>query len=182
MKNFIAAFNLLGLAALTALCVFQWNQSGELRHRRDELIRKSEALEGELKTTRAALETSNGTVEEFRKRVETLETDNARLAKALKDSETRVAKLTGEVDRLEKTVAAWKAAVTERDAVIETQNKAIGEHIAARKEAREKYDDLVGKYNDLAKRVTEAEKLVLEARAERDRARAELKAVLAANE
>lgn len=182
MKKFISLFNIIGFILIIGLCVTQWVETGKIRHRRDELDKLSVDLGKKLAGTESALKTANDTVEEFRKRIEVLEGDNARLAKELKDSELRVVRLTGEVARLEKQVAAWKTAVDERDKVIVEQNKAINEQIAARNEATEKFNDLVGKYNELAKRTAEAEKLVLSARAERDKAQAELKAVLAANE
>ena len=182
MKKLVSIFNIIGFILIIGLCITQWVETGKIRHRRDELDRITVDLGKKLAGTESALKTSNDTVEEFRKRIEVLEGDNARLAKNLKDSELRVANLTGEVARLEKQLAAWKTAVDDRDKVIAQQNEAITGHIAARNEATEKFNGLVTKYNELAKRTTEAEKLVLSARAERDKAQAELKAVLAANE
>lgn len=182
MKKFISIFNLLGFILIIGLCITQWVETGKIRHRRDELDKLTVDLGKKLAATESELKTSNDTVEEFRKRIGVMEGDNARLVKELKDSELRVANLTGEAARMEKQLAAWKTAVEERDKVIAQQNEAITAHIAARNEATEKFNDLVSKYNELAKRTTEAEKMVLSARAERDKAQAELKAVLAANE
>lgn len=181
MKNFISAFNTLGVIALVGVSVFQWRESGALRHRRDELDRSAAELGKKLATAESSLTSANATIEEFRKRIEVLDSDNARLTKSLKESETRAAALTADVTRLEKTVAAWKDAVAERDKALVALNATLAEQVAARNDATGRYNDLVTKYNDLAKRTTEAEKLVLAARAERDKAVEELKAAIAVN-
>lgn len=181
MKKFITLFNALGVVALVVVSVIQWRDSSALRHRRDELDGRVDALEKKLAFTESALVAANATIEEFRKRNELLDADNVRLTKSLRDAETRAAALSADVARLEKTVVAWKDAVTERDKSIVALNASLKEQVDARNDATKRHNDLVAKYNDLAKRTAEAEKLLLAARAERDKAVAELKAAIAVN-
>lgn len=182
MSKALTVINTLGVVGLVVVSVYQWRDSGQLRHRRDALIRDNATLTEKLDKTEKTLVAANATIEEFRKRIEVLDADNTRLNTDLRAAETKVAKLTAEVARLEQAVAAWKEAVEARDKVIAEQNGVIKEQVDARNEAIVKFNELVTQYNELAERLTTAEKLVLSARAERDKAIAELKAALAVNE
>jgi chromosome segregation ATPase len=181
MKKSLSLFNALGVAALVAVSIFQWRDSGALRHRRDELDATAVALDKKLAETGAALASATATLDEFRKRNEVLDADNTRLTKSLRESQALASGLAADVARLEKTVAVWKDAVAGRDKTIVALNVSLREQVVARNDATTRYNDLVAKYNDLAKRTAEAEQLVLAARAERDKAEEQLKAAIAVN-
>lgn len=182
MNRFITIFNVVGITALAVVAAVQWRVENKLRHRRDELAVVTDKQSAKIRTAEAALGVANDSLEEFRKRVEVMEADNAKLTKELRDTEKRAELLTADVARLEKTVVAWKTAVDERDKAIGELHKAVKEQADGRNEAIGRYNDLVGKYNDLAKRTTDVEKMLLAARAERDKALEQLKAALAVNE
>ncbi len=179
MKSALTVVNAVGVSVLAIVSVFQWREASSLRHRRDELVVRTEALSKRLAETETSLAAVSSTAEEFRRRIEALDADNARLTKALRECESRATRLAAEVARLEKAVGAWKAAVAERDKSIGELNAQAERLIGDRNEAVQRHNDLVKRHNELAARVVAAEKAESDARARLAESEAALRAALA---
>lgn len=160
MNRFLQYANLIGVAALAVLCVFQWSlnrrvnlEASALEKTRLELTAKVAEHEKTIKGQTADLDT-------FREQL-TLATSS------LKETETKLSKsgreigqLESEREQLKASVTNWAAAVTARDERIKEANdrlKQLGEDLNAsiRKfnELAETHGKLVKAWNDQQEKI-----------------------------
>jgi chromosome segregation ATPase len=156
MSRWLATWNLLGVVALAALCVLQWQanrrvnlEASHLEQLRLEHLAKIAEQDKTLKGQAADLD-------QFREQL-------AHSSARLKETETqfggaqkRLQQLESERDQLKSSVTQWAAAVTERDARLKQAGDQLQQFLKERNEAVTKFNELAARYNTIVKDLNDA--------------------------
>ena len=161
--KFLAFFNLFGVIALAALCAVQWQVNSEVNLKAVSLDKTCQEQAQKIAEQDRTIKGNMSDLDDFRRRLELSD-------KSLRETETKVATLTSD---LERTTAERDAVAAARDQLLVQQRKikaVLDEWIAADKQSQDslqkandeirklasdrndavaKFNDLAGKYNGL---------------------------------
>jgi len=159
MKNFLQNLLIVLALSLCALIAFQWLRAARTRARLESLVNevhnKAEAiqnLEGQLKRSDAEVQRLDALKTELAETVKSNRVEIARVSKELKKS-------ADDLDRSQRQIEVYKAAMDQANDNIRTQNEEIKKQneqmkqfLADRNESVSNYNKLAADYNDLAKK------------------------------
>ncbi|MGA2233288.1 MAG: hypothetical protein ABSH22_20485 [Tepidisphaeraceae bacterium] len=156
MTRVITFLNFLGVAALVALSVQQWQVNRALNLKAADLEQIRLDQTAKIAAQDKAIKGYLADLDDFRERLDISEA-------ALKKSEDLVAQkniqinqltaeresLLAQIDDLKKSLATWQAAVAQSDAALKQDDAQIAQLAADRDDAVAKFNDLAKKYNSL---------------------------------
>jgi len=149
MNRLLQWFNLIGVVALTALCVVQWRTNRTLNLELNQQQKLGEQTASRLKELARQMQGGAADLEEFRQRV-------AQANSALQAAEARRAalepqlkQLRNERDQLKTSVTNWAAAVAARDDRLKQAGADLARLGSERNEAVRKFNELAVRQNQL---------------------------------
>lgn len=151
MNRSLPYINLLGVVALSVLCVFQWstNRSANLEVARLEKVRIGQVTQ--LAEREKALQGCQGDLESFRTQLVEVNTRWKENEKKITSSDRELQQITAERDQLKTNITMWTEAVAVRDERLKKVNAEIQTLAADRNEAVTKYNELAAKQNQTVK-------------------------------
>ncbi len=151
MNRFLHYFNLVGVIALAALCVAQWqvNRRVNLEANRLEQIRldQNTKLEEQGKTLKGYV----ADLDELRKQLTLTHTSLKETESKNAVTDRQVRQLTAESEQLKASVTNWASAVAARDERLKETYEQIQKSAQERNDAVVKFNELAGKYNATVK-------------------------------
>ena len=151
MNRFLRAFNLVGVIALTVLCVLQWRANRQVQL---EMI----ALHRERLDQEARLSDQERTLGGQAEDLEQLRGQLSRALDALKVAESNrltaesdLRQTLAERDQLRSALSNWAAAVSVRDERLQEAAAQLARLAGERDEAVREFNDLAGRFNALVK-------------------------------
>ena len=179
MNRALQYLNLLGIAALAALCVLQWRANREVNHEAARLEKTRLEHASKLAEQDKAIHGLTADLDSFREQLVRVHAQRRETEATAAANVQNVKQLTLEQAQLKTGVANWAAAVTARDEQLKRVNEQLRQFAAERNEAVVKFNELtthhntvvtelntrtqdfnvlVAKYNELAQRVEPLQK------------------------
>lgn len=155
MRRSLQYFNLLGVFALAALCVIQWqaNRQLNLEANESEKTRLDQALK---------LQEQAKTINGYRADLDSFRDQLARANQTQKETDSKltaaqrdIRQLSDERDQLKTSVTNWANVVTARDEQLKQTSEQLQHLAAARNDAVETFNALAEKYNAVVKDLSE---------------------------
>lgn len=155
MNRWLQYFNLLGVIALAALCVFQWRMNRQLNLQlyelQNERIERTAKMEEQSKKLKGATDD----LETFREQLTRANVELKQESEKAASNEAKLNALMLERDALQESLAKWTNAVTERDQRLKESNAQIQKLANDLNAAVRKYNQLATNYNDVVKDLNE---------------------------
>ena len=151
MNRTLQKLNLLGVIALTVLCVFQWRENRRLNLNGAQLEKTRTEQSAKLAEREQAVKNTTADLESFRTQLTGAVTARSEADQKVAAAEIQVQQLTADKKVLQGSVANWAAAVSARDERIKKANFELQKLGEARNQAVVKYNDLAAKYNGVVK-------------------------------
>lgn len=155
MSRTLTWLNLAGVAALAALCVFQWRTNRTLNLDVNALEKTSQLQAVKIGEQEKNIQGLSADLENFRTQLTRTQTELRDTSAKLLASERDNARLTAERDQLKDNVEKWTAAVHVRDERIAEANDRIHEIGHRLKESADKFNQLATRYNEIVKQMDE---------------------------
>ena len=146
MNRALAVINLLGVLALTGLCVLQWRVNRTLNLDVNRLVQINQLQAAHLEEQTRDLRGLTADLDRFRAQI-------AATTHSQKDDAEK--ELSRQRDQLGASITAWTAAVAARDRHITEANDRIRELSAQLNTTAAKYNVLVATHNALVRQVNE---------------------------
>ncbi len=156
MNRFLPVFNLVGIVALTVLCMVQWWTNRQLHLEVFNQERTILEHVSKLAAQDRTIKNSAADLDAFREQL-------VRSDAALKEAEAKLAvhpvgdsPNAAERDQLKKNIDVWTAAIATRDGQLKIVNERLQSLARERNEAADKFNELAGKYNSVVKDLNDA--------------------------
>jgi len=156
MNRALQYLNLVGVVAVGALCVTQWQVN---RRANLEVIGLEKVRQGQS----AKIEEQGRTLKGYALDLDSFREQLSRTAASLKETDSKLIvterqlqQLDLERQQLKTSVTNWAAAVTARDEQLRQINERLTKLAVDRNDAVEKFNDLAAKYNGVVKDLNEA--------------------------
>jgi len=156
MSRSLTLFNLLGVLALTVLCVLQWRTNRDLNLDVEALQLTRQTQAAKIDEQARSLRDLNADLDRFREQLGAASLSVKDTTERLQGGQRVITQLTRERDQLKDSVAQWTAAVTTRDDRLREANDRIRDLSTRLNDTVVKYNALVAARNDLIKQVNDS--------------------------
>ena len=147
--------NLVGVLALAALCIFQWQRDRALNLEINRLEKARQQQEQKLAEQDKAARALNDDLAHFKQQFQGAHTNLAQLRVTVRELEREKAQLHTERDQLKSSVTNWSRAVAERDARLGEANGQLRDLTARLNETVQKFNELATNHNRAMQRFNE---------------------------
>jgi chromosome segregation ATPase len=144
--------NLVGVLALAALCVVQWQRDRRLNLEINRLEKERLGQEGKIAEQEKAASGLSADLARFKEQFKEAHADASDARKTIREMEQRQDQLARERDQLKASVTNWAAAVTARDESLKQVNERLRENTLRLNESILKFNELATNYNASMKR------------------------------
>jgi chromosome segregation ATPase len=156
MNRFVEKFNLIGIVALAALCVFQWRVNREVNTEVARLQKTGHERNAKIAEQEKTIAGQGADLESFRTQLHAAKGVEKELTAKIVEAERANRQLSVEGEQLKLSLTNWAAAVSERDEQLRRAATNIQELISSRDEAIAKYNALAKQHNQLVADVNRA--------------------------
>lgn len=125
MNRLLQSVNLVGVLALSALCVFQWSVNRGVHREASALEKTRLDLTATLAEREKAIQGQAQDLDNFREQISRAATSRQEAETRLSQAARELAQLEAEREQLKASVTNWAAAVTARDERIREANERI---------------------------------------------------------
>jgi chromosome segregation ATPase len=157
-------FNLIGVLALAALCVFQWRINRDLNLRTNGLEKTRLEQTARIEEQDKQIKGQAADLDAFREHLQRATADLKSAESNLVVSRHQALQLTSERDQLKGSISEWSKAVAQRDEQLTRASEQLNKLADDRNDAVAKFNDLAAKHNtiveDLNSRTREFNSLV----------------------
>ena len=164
MNLFLQIVNFVGVAALATLCVFQWNDNGQLHRNLDESDHARQEQVAKIADQEKTLTANNADLDDLRAKLAKAEAATKETQGKLDAETARNKQLVAEHDRLvaeqgqfKTAIDRWQAAIAQRDDALKQAGETVQKLSADRNDAVNKFNDLANKYNAVVKDLNAAQ-------------------------
>lgn len=164
MNLFLQIVNFVGVLLVAGLCVFQWNDNGQLHRNLDELDRTRQEQVAKIADQEKTINANNADLDDLRAKLAKAEAATKDIQGKLDTETARNKQLAAEHDRLvaeqgefKTAIERWQAAIAQRDETIKQADQTIQKLSAERNDDINKYNDLMNKYNGVVKDLNAAQ-------------------------
>jgi chromosome segregation ATPase len=151
MNRRLQYFNLIGVLALAALCVFQWRMNRRLNLQINRLEKTGISQTAQFNEQSKKLKGTSEDLETFREQLTRANVNLKEQTNKSASNETKIEKLTAERDELKNNLSKWTNAVVERDQRLKENNAQIQKLADDLNNAVKKYNQLATNYNAVVK-------------------------------
>lgn len=158
MNRMLQILNFLGVLALVWLCSFQWKDNGRLHADNQDFERTGQAQAAKIAEQEKTLQGYSSDLDDLRGKLSKsdaeLKETQGKLARETAERNQIAAardRLAQERDQLNSVLEKWKEGITERDERLKQAGDQIQKANAARDDAVNRFNELVGKYNGVVK-------------------------------
>ncbi|HEU5080487.1 MAG TPA: hypothetical protein VFT72_14850 [Opitutaceae bacterium] len=156
MNRTLQYLNTVGVAALIAICLWQWRGLRDEQQRNASLDLAQRELNAKFEEQTRVLNGKTADLDDFRARLDKAAGDLSDTRAKLEKTEQRAAQLEQEKSQLTDNLAVWKTAVEERDARIQEANTKIVGLSDRLNESIKKFNALVSDYNEVVGKLNAA--------------------------
>lgn len=151
MNRGLQYFNLIGVLALTALCVFQWRMNRRLNLEINQLQKTGISQTAQFDEQSKKLKGRSEDLETFREQLTRASLNLKKQTDKSVGNERQIERLTAERDELKNNLSKWTNAVAERDRRLKENNAQIQKLANDLNAAVLKHNQLATNYNAAVK-------------------------------
>lgn len=156
MNRRIQYANFLGIVALAALCVFQWQRDRKLNLEVNSLEKTRQEQQQKLSEQDITIGGLTEDLTHFKEQFSLTHSNLTEAREKLRKTESENDSLQREREQLHASITNWTQAVSARDARLTEANERIRSMAAQLNESIGKYNELATNYNAVVKQLEEA--------------------------
>jgi chromosome segregation ATPase len=156
MNRLVQYLNLLGVLALAALCVVQWQRNRQLNLEVNRLEGVHHEQVQKLAEQEKSLRGLNEDLAHFKEKFGLTHSNWTEAVASLRKTETENIRIVQERDQLKGSISNWSGAVAARDLRLEEANQQIRSLSDKLNDSIHKFNSLATNYNSVVKQLDEA--------------------------